>query len=126
MTAYRRDIKLTLLSEEDVGFFAEMAFAKPDLFCGREITLGAQTMGLGEIAGYLSDAFGREIQVRFRTEEEVERLKGVHPIVESQVLSGKLSFEMDFGELRKYGIKLTTLEEYLEVRKEDVRKGYTF
>jgi hypothetical protein len=53
-------------------------------------------------------------------------LKGVHPIAESQVLCNRLDFKMDFEELRKYGIKLTTLKEYLEDRKGDVRKGYTF
>jgi len=126
LTAYRPDIRLTLLAEEDVGAFAARAFLEPEEFVGREITLGAQTLGLEEIVGCLNEALGKEIQVKFRTGEEVEALKGVHPIVESQVLCNKLDFKMDFGELRKYGIKLTTLKEYLQNREEDVRKGYTF
>jgi hypothetical protein len=88
--------------------------------------LGRRCWGLEEIVGCLNEALGKEIQVKFRTGEEAEALKGVHPIVESQVLCNKLDFEMDFEELQKYGIKLTTLKEYVEGRKEDVSKGYTF
>jgi hypothetical protein len=61
-------------------------------------------MGLGGIAGCLSEVLGKEIQARFRT-EEIGALEGVHPIVESQVLSGNLSFEMILGSCRSTGVK---------------------
>jgi uncharacterized protein YbjT (DUF2867 family) len=51
LTAYRPDIRLTLLAEGDVGAFAARAFLELEGFVGREITLGAQMLGFGGDCG---------------------------------------------------------------------------
>jgi uncharacterized protein YbjT (DUF2867 family) len=52
LSAYGLDIKLRLLAE---GAFAARALLQPNVFNAKEITLGAQSLGLEEIAGCLSE-----------------------------------------------------------------------
>ncbi|CAM6088961.1 unnamed protein product [Calypogeia fissa] len=127
LTAYKPDIQLTVFSEKDVGAFAAEAMLNPAGWHGKEITLGAEKMGLEDIARQLTEACGKRIVVKFRTEEEVEALRGKHPIVDSQIMSNDLDFSVDVeGLVEKFGIKLTSLKEYLEEHKEEVHKAFSF
>jgi hypothetical protein len=83
LSAYRLDIKLALLMEGGEGFFVVRVFLQHNVFNAKEVTLGAQSLGLEEIAGCLSEVVGKEAQVRFNAVEGVEGSKGGHPIVEA-------------------------------------------
>ena len=103
----------------DVGKFAAAALIEPQRFNGLIIELSGEPLTFAEVAEQISRVSGVQVSVRFRTEEETRELVESKklPVIELQLWNREVSFEDDSKALNEYGIKLGTLEEYLEREK---------
>ncbi|KAF7986280.1 hypothetical protein HWV62_35210 [Athelia sp. TMB] len=111
--SYAQDYKLNHFDPEDVGKFAAAAFVEPSRFQGT-IELSDEALTFDEIAEIISRVSGVEVKAKFRTEEETKVLieAGTLPVLASQLWAKEVSFERE--PLERYGIKLGSLEGYLE------------
>ena len=112
-TVYEESTKIPYLDAADVGTFAVAALLDPQQFNGHEIELGYENLTTKEAGVILSKALGQQIQVRKRSAQEIEE-KGIPYILYFQRLVNEVDVTIDGQALEdKYGIKLTSFEEFL-------------
>jgi uncharacterized protein YbjT (DUF2867 family) len=116
--SYNPGVKVAHLDEEDIGKYAVAALLDPVKFNGEEIDLGNENLTVQEAVELLRKASGRDIKVRNRTSEEVAAAMTTVPTQTFQFWSRRVDVTID-GELleKKYGIRMTTFEEYFEREK---------
>ena len=117
--SYKRDFKQHHFDSYDVGKFATAALLGPQRFHGLVLELVGEWLTYEEVAERLSKVSGLRVVARFRTEEETREVvesKKV-PAIEAQLWARDDVFEYDPKALDQYGIKLGTLEEFLEREK---------
>ncbi|KAJ7143299.1 NAD dependent epimerase/dehydratase [Mycena crocata] len=123
--SYARDYGLGHLDPADVGQFAAAALLDPPRFAGKELDLIYEELTFDEIAAHLTAAIGKEVTVKYRTEEETAEAKKVLPAVEEQLWAPTVTATKgagNYSQLVKYGFRLTTFEEFLEREKVAIRK----
>lgn len=125
LTAYKEDIAMTLLDPDDVGKFAAAAILDPDTYHQSEIDLGVQALTPEEIARSLSRASGKQIKAKFYTTEEVMSLSKTNPRLTAQLWANDVGYQVDLEALKRYPITLTSFDEYLQSKKEDVQKTFS-
>ncbi|KAE8381332.1 hypothetical protein BDV26DRAFT_96472 [Aspergillus bertholletiae] len=123
-TAYQPDSPMTVLDPDDVGRFATAAIVDPDRYNHHEIDLGVQALKPRDIARILSQASGKDIQVEFYTTDEAASLAKVNPMISAQLWSNEVGYQVDQDALKKYPIRLTTFEEYLQREKGAVQTTF--
>lgn len=124
LTAYKPDNKMTVLDPDDVGRFAAAAFLKPSEYNHHEIDLGVEALTPEEIARSLSRASGKDIKTEFYSDGEAAALLKVNPVISAQLWANEVGYRMDLGAPRRYPIKLTTFDEYLQREKDLVQKTF--
>lgn len=119
VTSIEDDKTLPYLDEGDVGKFAAAALLKPSEFSGHEIAIAADNLSAGDVAEIISRVSGIKIKVYRRTPEEKEATKNTEFFQVFEGLANRLPQRTDVVALeKKYGIKMTTFEEYMEKNKE--------
>ncbi|RDL40808.1 Uncharacterized protein BP5553_00787 [Venustampulla echinocandica] len=118
-TSFPREFKLDSFDPADVGKFATAAFMDPGTFNGVELDLVNEHYTLEEVAQLLTKVSGVEVKARFRSEEETKAIlaSGKLPTVENQIWAKERDDGRNGAHLEKYGIRLTTFEEFMEREK---------
>ncbi|RYP56364.1 hypothetical protein DL771_011920 [Monosporascus sp. 5C6A] len=122
MHACEEGTKMPHIDERGIGKFAASALLDPDRFGGEEIDLGFENLTAEEICAILSRVAGRDIKARRRTPEEEAQKRT--PFQMSQILANRVDISIDGEALqRKYGIRLTPLEDYMQREKDRFLAG---
>jgi uncharacterized protein YbjT (DUF2867 family) len=122
VSAYTPDTKILLVDPEAIGGFGFAAFSNPQKFGGKDIDIAAEALGVQQMATLMEKVSGKKIEVRFRTEEEVEALKGANPIIASQVKLRNQPPWVSIQEVKAWGVPLRSFEEYLEEEKDRLQR----
>lgn len=112
-TALQAATRLDMISADDIGAFVRAAFENPAQFKDQNIALAAESLTMGEVAATLSKVLGKNVRaVALSPAEAVAR--GLHPnVVNSQAYRNEVGFQVKIEELKRYGIPLTTFEEWV-------------
>lgn len=107
---------------EDVGKFAAAAFLELAKFKGKTIELVNERLTFDEVAKTISRVSGEEVAVKYRSQEETEELAKTMPVAKLALLAQELDFEDDGTGLEEFGIKLSSLEQFLGREKKRLRE----
>ncbi len=112
ITAFHAETRIDMIASDDIAAFVRAAFEHPSLFSGKHIALAAVSPTMGEVAATLSSVTGkRVISLALSPDEAMAR--GLHPnVVASQNYLNRVGFEVDIEALKRYGIPLTTFEQW--------------
>ncbi|RAO69305.1 uncharacterized protein BHQ10_005317 [Talaromyces amestolkiae] len=124
LTAYNPGNAMTVFDPDDLGKFAAAAFLEPETYNHEEIDLGVEALTPKEITQSLTNAAGKDIKTEFYPAEEAAALSKVNPVIRSQLWANEVGYKVDFEALKKYPIKLTTFDEYLQREKGLVHKTF--
>ena len=112
-------VRMSHIDNEDIAAFAAAALLDPDRFAGEEIELGNENLAAEEVRAIISKVTGCEIAVRQMTSEEIEAARDTNPPQCFQLWSSRVDVSIDGQALqRKYGIRLTSFEEFVQREKD--------
>lgn len=112
--SYADGVKMAHIDEDDIAKYGVAALLDPAKFSGDEIELGNENLTVEDAAKILSKISGFQVTVRKRTAAEVEAAKNVVPTQTFQLWANAVDVTIDGRETeKKYGIRMTTFEEYL-------------
>lgn len=117
LSAYKSDNAMTVCDPDDVGKFAAAAFLEPERWDHEEIELGVEALAPKEITESFINASGKDIKTEFYPVEEAAALSAVNSVIRAQLWENEVGYKVDFEALKKYPIKLTTFDEYLQREK---------
>jgi uncharacterized protein YbjT (DUF2867 family) len=123
-TVFRPDTVIASVDEHDLAAFAIAAFEDPARFHGQAIEVTSETHTVEEILRTLSRAVGRQITARYIPDEEVAAKVKEDLFLQAQLASRNLARHFNMDGVRKWGVPLHTLEEYLEREKANVEQTY--
>lgn len=118
-TAFTPETVIPTVDTNDIGRFGAAAFLDPERFHAKEIGIASEILGLEEILKLLSQATGRELKVKYMTQEEIDAQTTTNPFLAGQLVARDMSDFVDMAEVRAWGIPLGTFAEFLE-REEDL------
>ena len=123
-TALLPETRLPMVDHEDVARFAVAAFRDPERFRGAEIPLYSELREPGLLVEMLGDATGKQFEVRFMSEQDVER-NMANPLVMAQVVMREMvRFAGDGASGEKWGVGMTGFEEFLRREKQALGDTY--
>ena len=119
-TALRATTRMQLVTADDIGVFACAAFETPDAFNHCDIDLAAQALTMKEVATALSGLLQKQVVVLELTPEEALS-RGMHAgWVRSQEWSNEVGYRADIAALARYGIALTSFEQWAARHRSDI------
>ncbi|KAK7752775.1 hypothetical protein SLS62_005327 [Diatrype stigma] len=126
--AYPHDVdavRMAHIDEADIGRFAAAAFldsdSDPGRFDGEVIELGNENLTGREARDIIARVTGRDIGLRRKTAEEVEAAEAANPLQKFQRWASRVDVTIDGEALRrKYGIDLTSFEDYVRREKDRI------
>jgi uncharacterized protein YbjT (DUF2867 family) len=124
ISSYKPDTLLPLIDPYDIGAFAVAAFVDPEKFHQQEIAVAAEKRTVEQVVKDLSKASGYEIEAVYRTEEETDELAKTNPIIAGAKWMADLHKEADVEGIRKWGVPLHTLPDFLENEKVSVKATF--
>lgn len=124
-TAYLKDTVLPMVDPNDIGKFAAAAVLDPVKFDRKEIEIASQMMGIEAVVGEISKTIGRELQVSFLSEEDIQEQSRHNPFIYVQLVMRDLSQFVDMEQLKEWKIDLGTFPQFLEREKDRVVKTYS-
>jgi hypothetical protein len=118
-TALDENTPMAYTDDEDVGKYAAAALLDPKKFSGHEFDLIGENLTSRQVRDILAKVSGLDIGLHTRTADEAKSVKPMVPTQLFHVAKNMFPFEPDVDALeKKYGIKLTRLEEALSRQKE--------
>ena len=121
---YEKGTKMPHVDAADIGKFAAAALLEPDKFRGEEIELGNENLTIEEVAGTMKEISGVEVAIRKRSEEEARRVWDIAPTLRFQRMANEKDLSINGMALtERYGIRLTSFEEFLAREKEVLIKS---
>jgi uncharacterized protein YbjT (DUF2867 family) len=120
-TAFGPETRMPNMSAGDVGKFVAAAFLSPEKFSGKQIELGSGDLTIAEVAATVSRVTGVDVKVKYRNSEEVKEAASTVLTQQFQIMAMEEDMTIDPSSLDEYGIKLTSLEEYLMTEKEALK-----
>lgn len=113
-TAIEPETRLDWIAAQDIGAFAAAAFADPMRFHGHEIDLAAESFTLPEVAARMAKATGKPVSaVTFSSDERLAQ--GHDPMhFAHEVWNNVEGYKVDLDAVRRWGIPLTTLDQFIE------------
>lgn len=124
-TAYSKDTVLPMVDPNDIGKFAAAAVLDPVKFDRKEIEIASQMMGIDAVVDDISKAIGRELQVSFLSEEEIQEQSRQNPFISVQLAMRDLSQFVDMKKLKEWKIDLGTFAQFLGREKDRVMETYS-
>lgn len=120
------DVRMPHIDEVDIGRFAAAAFLDDDdddgggRFAGEEIEMGFENLTARETRDIIARVVTeRDVTVRRKTLEEVEVAEEKNPVQKFQLWASRVDVTIDGEALqRKYGIRLTSFEDYVRREKD--------
>ena len=122
-TGYQPSAVMPQFDAYDVGKFAAAAFLEPARFDKRVIELGNEHPTIDKVAKLLTRVSGVEVKTRRRGADEFKAMAAKVPSQPFHLLANDSAMNIDAEALKKYGIPLITLEQYLERHKVELLKA---
>ena len=97
---------------EDLGKFAAAALLQPERFSGHELELSHEALTLEEAANAIRQATRVDVKTHYRNEQEIEEMRQKVPTQPFQILANEIVMKGNGKELSRYGIPLTSFEEF--------------
>jgi uncharacterized protein YbjT (DUF2867 family) len=113
-TAIAPDTGIDWIAAKDIGAFAAAAFADPERFHGHEISLAAETATLPEAAAKITKATGKQVSAVTLSEEETLAKPYGELMFQHESWTNVEGYKVDLDAVRRWGIPLTTLDEFIE------------
>lgn len=112
--SYEEGVKMSHIDEDDIAKYAVAALLDPSKFNGQEIELGNENLTIVEATQILRKVSGRQIRLRKRNAAEIEAAKTVVPTQTFQLWANRVDSSIDGQAVqKKFGIRMTSLEDYL-------------
>ncbi|KAM0545964.1 hypothetical protein ACHAPJ_011076 [Fusarium lateritium] len=124
LTAYKPDSGMTVVDPGDVGKFAAAAITDPLSFNAHEIDLGVESLTPAQIVRELSRFSEADIGLQFYGEQEARDLAMRNGVINAQLWSNEVGYQVDYEKLKKYPIRLTKFSEYLGKHQDEVMQTY--
>ncbi|KAL4923887.1 NmrA/HSCARG family protein [Aspergillus undulatus] len=124
-TAFTRNTIIPMVDPNDIGRFGAAAFADPDRFHGKEISLASQLMTLDEVLGSISKATGRDLKANYMSDEEIDAQKATNPFVAGQLMMRDMAEGVDMDEVHSWGVPIGSFGQFLEREEERVKKTFS-
>jgi uncharacterized protein YbjT (DUF2867 family) len=122
--ALQPDTQLPLTDQEDIARFVLAIFQEPLAFNGRTVRLASELVTFQTVVKLLEEASGRVIRVHYLSDEETEARISEDPRLGSQIAARSMAQIVDMDEVRSWGIRLGTFEEFLNREREAVAVTY--
>ncbi|KAJ4305281.1 hypothetical protein N0V90_000812 [Kalmusia sp. IMI 367209] len=119
ISSYQPEWVIPTVDPDDIGAFTAMIFNTPDKFTGEAVSVVSEELTVAEILSEIERASGKKIDIHYRTPEENEK-EANNPYVVGQALMKHLEGIADMGEIKSYGVPLTTFRQFLENNKDTV------
>jgi uncharacterized protein YbjT (DUF2867 family) len=119
--SYDEGVKMAHVDEDDIARYGVAALLNPAKFSGHEIDLGNENLTIQDAAETIRRVAGSDIQitVRKRTAEEVVEAVNLVATQTFQLWANGVDATIDGQQIQqKYGIRMTTFEEYLTREKD--------
>ncbi|KAF4990592.1 hypothetical protein FDECE_14323 [Fusarium decemcellulare] len=123
-SALRRTTILPMVDTVTIGKFGGEAFLNPERFHEKEINYADEWLDLETIVAKLSKATGRDLKVNSLSDEDVNTQKGVNPFITGQLVTRNMAKLATLEEAKKWGIALSTFDEFLGREKEAVHETF--
>ncbi|UZP39128.1 hypothetical protein NXS19_006944 [Fusarium pseudograminearum] len=123
-TAYTPETRLPQVDVEDIAKFAVAAFREPERFNQQFVPIASEKLTLAEITKQLGEATGRSFRTVFVTDEEIEEKMATDFFIAIQVMARDLEDKVDIEDVQRWGIPLTSFEEFLEREESWVKSTY--
>ncbi len=117
ITPIAPETKVDWVSGNDIGRFAAAAFAEPDKFNRKEISLVSEKLTMSELANALSAATGKHFEAQSVPVEEAIKQGIFEQLVGSYLWLNVEGYKIDPQEAAGYGIQLESLTSFLEKHK---------
>ncbi|MEH7475729.1 NmrA/HSCARG family protein [Priestia megaterium] len=120
-TAMFPDTRLDLIATDDIASFASAAFDNPDKFNQKNIELASESLTMNEVAFILSNVTGNKVKAISVSPEEAVN-QGINSgWVRAQEWNNEVGYNVDIDFLKTHNIKLTSLKEWAEKYKDEIK-----
>lgn len=123
-TALLPETMLPMIDPNDIGKFATASILDPVTFNQQEIENVSQMVGAENLMQDLARFTGKDIKIKFLSEEEITEQLPTNPLLGPQKVMRDMALLVDMREVQKWGIQLGTFAEFLEREKERVQQTY--
>lgn len=107
-----------------IGRFGGEALLNPERFHEADIPYADEWLTPDEIMRKLSKAVGRELKTNYLADEEIEAQKDANPFIAGQLVVREMGKLTSLEEVKRWGVPLSSFDEFLEREKEAVRETY--
>ncbi|KAM0417295.1 hypothetical protein ACHAPT_012737 [Fusarium lateritium] len=115
---------LPMVDTVTIGRFGGEALLNPERFHEKEILYADEWLAPDVILEKLSKAVGRELKANYLTDEDIDAQKATNPFIGGQLVMREMGKFTTLEEVKKWGIPLSSFDEFLEREKEAVRETY--
>lgn len=114
VSAFGRATKVHLTDPDDIGSFATKSFTTEHNLAGEIVRIAGDELNISQIAEVMSEVSGVCIGVEYRPEEEIQDLKGKHPIVAAENWQNLSGTQVDLKRVSDYGVQVTSFKGFLQ------------
>ncbi|KAJ4134528.1 hypothetical protein BFJ63_vAg868 [Fusarium oxysporum f. sp. narcissi] len=123
-TAMTPNTVLPLTDTITIGKFGGEAFLNPAKFHGKEIAYADEWIEVETILQKLSKAVGRHLKEEYLSDEEIMDQKATNPFIAGQLVMRDMAKLATKGEVKAWGIPLSTFDEFLERETQAIHETY--
>ncbi|GAB3837645.1 hypothetical protein GCM10028821_38060 [Hymenobacter jeollabukensis] len=124
ITPLAPDTKIDWLSGQDIGRFAAAAFAQPEKFNQKELSIVGAKVTMAEVAAALSAVTGKRFEAISLNEQEAAATGLFEYGVETYAWQNVEGYKIDPQQAAGYGIQPESLEAFLEGHKAFLQARY--
>jgi uncharacterized protein YbjT (DUF2867 family) len=120
INSYGPECNLAVVDPDDIGALVAGALDDATKFGSQTIMAVSEIVRFDLLVKELGNAIGTPIQAVYRTPEETEEAKHER-VVAGQLICIGMEKLVDMGEVRSWGVPLTSLKQFLEKHKQEFR-----
>ncbi|KAF9885990.1 hypothetical protein FE257_012168 [Aspergillus nanangensis] len=124
-TALTAETVLPMVDPNDIGQFGAAVLVDPARFHQQEVEIASQMMTVDEVLKVLSKVTGKELKASYMSREEIDAQAPANPLISAQLAMRDMAMFVDIEEVRKWGLKLGTFEQFLEREADRVAQTYS-
>jgi uncharacterized protein YbjT (DUF2867 family) len=124
-TALRKEDKIPIVDPNTIGAFGAAALMEPEKFKRQDVGVFDQLVTAEELVAGLGKATGRDMAVKFLSDEELDECRKKGDLFKmAQLLMRDSETYADLKKVQAWGIPLTSWDEFLGKEKERVVETY--
>ena len=125
-TALREGEAAPWVDPDDIGAFGAAALLDPKKYNGKRVNVFTEFLAIEDVVSVAAQATGKDLSVRFLTEEEVEeKIKGGDMFIRSQVGMRGMGRGESMESVRSWGVPLSSYRSFLDREKTRLWETYS-